>query len=298
MLFDNNTPRYLPHLDHPEILQMGLAPLGSASWIETDNHIGAYHRHKLQQRQRRGDQVYRCTDGSLNAQLELADLLLAHLCTEQGQAYRTDQAQLHCLPGRFSTELQSAEPLWNCSLWLADDLVIMEKHRGEYRLTAASLCSPSHWRLEDKFDRPLREIHDPIPGFHQSLTPRIDRFFEHLKAEHPVIRTNWALQASDQLNPMESDEFPVSASTSLYYRSERQSLVRLPRSGAVAFTIRIYLHPLAQLADIPGALAALFAAIDQTPPALARYKSFDRLAPALAPWRNLTADPARNPSAQ
>jgi hypothetical protein len=298
VLYDNNRPRYLPHLDHPEVLQMGLSPLGAAGWIETDNHIGAYHRHKLQQRHRLGDRVYRATAGSLDAQRELADLLLTHLSVDQDPLYRVANAHLHCLPGKFSTELESAEPLWNCSLWLADDLVLMEQQRGEYRLTAASLCSPSHWRLEDKFDRPLREIHDPIPHFHQALTPRIDRFFKHLKAEHPVVRTNWALQANDQLNPVDSDECPVSAATSLYYRSERQSLVRLPLSGAVAFTIRVYLHPLAQLAAVPGALPALFAAIDQTPPELAHYKCFDRLAPALAPWRDVKPDHAYTASEQ
>lgn len=289
VLYDNDTPRYLPHMDHPEVLQMGLSPLGSASWIETDNHLAAYHQHKLRQRRLHGDRVYRATAGSLAAQRELADRLLAHLSIDQGQLYRIDDTRLHCLPGNFSTALATTEPLWNCSLWLADDLVIMERQRGEYRLTAASLCSPSHWRLEDKFDCPLRAIHDPIPGFHRALTPRIDRFFEHLKVEHPVVRTNWALQANGQLNPNDSDEFPVSADTPLYYRSERQSLMRLPESGAVAFTIRVYLHPLSMLAAVPGALPALFTAIDRTPPALARYKSFDRLAPALAAWRDVSA---------
>ncbi|MCP5165310.1 MAG: DUF3445 domain-containing protein, partial [Pseudomonadales bacterium] len=182
--------------------------------------------------------------------------------------------------------------LWNCSLWVADDLVIMEKLHGEYCLTAASLCSPSHWRLADKFECPMREIHDPIPGFHQVLTPRIDRFFEHLKPQHPVTRSNWALQDNALLNPPVDSHEAVDATTALYYRSERQSLVRLPRSGAIAFTIRVYLHPLASLQAIPGALPALFAAIDLMPPALARYKGVDRLAPALAVWRERLGDPA------
>ena len=69
-----------------------------------------------------------------------------------------------------------------------------------------------------------------------------------------MVRTNWALQAGDRLNPNGTEEPAVSAETPLYYRSERQSLVRLPGSGAVAFTIRVYLHPLSQLAAVPGAL--------------------------------------------
>ena len=292
MLYDNDTPRYLPHLQQLHVLHMGLTPLGRGQWIETDNHLGDYHRHKLQQKALLTDQVSRATPGSLPAREELAATLLQHLLSEQPAAYERDGANLYCRAGDYATPIEGDEPLWNCSLWVADDLVIMEKLHGEYCLTAASLCSPSHWRLADKFECPMREIHDPIPGFHQVLTPRIDRFFEHLKPQHPVTRSNWALQDNALLNPPVDSHEAVDATTALYYRSERQSLVRLPRSGAIAFTIRVYLHPLASLQAIPGALPALFAAIDLMPPALARYKGVDRLAPALAVWRERQDDPA------
>lgn len=287
MLYDNHAPRYLPHLQHPEVLQMGLAPLGNGLWIETDTQLGDYHQHKLEQRSLLGERVFRGTKDSLAAQRELAKHLMDHLTRDQDKLYRVEGEQLRCLAGDYLTPLNDTlEPLWNCSLWVADDLVIMEQSNGEYRLTAASLCSPSHWRLEDKFDRPLREIHDEIPNFHETLTPRIDRFFEHLKPEHPVVRFNWALQADDQLNPGELEIPPVTHDTKLFYRSERQSLVRLPGTGAIAFTIRVYLHPLELLANKPGALPALLEAIDQTSPALAHYKGFDRLAPALDSLRS------------
>lgn len=295
MLYDNRAPRYLPHMQHPEVLQMGLTPLGSGLWIETDTQLGDYHQHKLEQRALLGERVFRGTEGSLAAQRELAQHLLEHLTREQGELYRVEDQQLHCLAGDYLTPLNdSQEPLWNCALWVADDLVIMEKCEGEYRLTAASLCSPSHWRLEDKFNCSLREIHDEIPNFHETLTPRIDRFFEYLKPEHPVVRFNWALQADDQLNPVELDIPSVNRDTRLFYRSERQTLVRLPDTGAIAFTIRVYLHPLELLANKPGALAALLAAIDKTSPALAHYKGFDRLAPALDKLRANGPDGAAN----
>ena len=154
-----------------------------------------------------------------------------------------------------------------------------------YRLSAASLCCPSHWRLEEKFDRPMREIHDPIPDFHRELTPRIDRFFDHLKPEHPVQRFNWSVQEYDNLSQRPEHEMPIGPTTELFYRTERQTLLRLPQSDAIAFTIRVYLHPLDSLRATPGALPALFSAIDATPAALARYKGFDQLAPALARYR-------------
>jgi len=289
VLFDNRRPRHLPHLTHPEILQMGLSPLGAGQWIETDNDLGRFHRHKLDQRARHGERVYRACVESLPAQRELAELLLQHLVQQQGALYRIGEGGLHCEPGGFVAPLDAVEPLWNCSLWVADDLVIMAPRAGTYVLTAASLCSPSHWRLADKFERPIREIHDPIPGFHPALSPGIDRFFTHLRVAHPVVRGNWGVQVGDRLD-RHPDEIEHSADPDapLFYRCERQSLLRLPGTGAIAFTIRVYLHPLEQLREFPGALPALFAAIDATPPVLARYKGFDALAPALDRYRGLT----------
>lgn len=288
-LYDNSSPRYLPHIEHPEVLLMGLSPLGDYLWIETDNDLPLYHQHKLRQREIYQDKAYRAKTSSEAAQRELADLLLIHLTTRQSELYQLEGDGLRCHPGQFLAPLSSDEPLWNCSLWVADDLVIMEKIQGEYRLTAASLCSPSHWRLEEKFDRPLREIHDPIPGFHQQLTPGINRFFEHLKPQHPVTRFNWSLQEYNNLSQRPEHQPTAERDTRLYYRTERQSLLRLPQCGAIAFTIRVYLHPLESLNNIPGALPALFAAIDQTPDALAQYKGFEELAPALEKYRQAKA---------
>lgn len=285
MLYDNARPRYLPHMESPEVLLMGLSPMHPGPWIETDDDIGRYHLHKLEQHRQDPDAVYRSSPGSQPAQQELAQLLQSHLLQNQHQNYQLRDGKLHCLPGQFSVELDAPETLWNCSLWVADDLVIMERGDEHYRMTAASLCSPSHWYLAEKFGHTMRDIHDNIPGFHRSLSDKIDRFFEHLRPSHPVVRFNWAVQAGATLDQLPHNETNVQSSTPLYYRCERQSLLRLPETGAIAFTIRLYLHPLEMLADVPGALPALFAAMEQTPLALRRYKGFDELVPALRKYR-------------
>ena len=285
MLFDNRHPRYLPHVKNPEVLHMGLSPLAGGPWIETDKDLPRYHRHKLQQRERLADRVYHASPASGDAQRELATILQRHLLEEQGDVYHAEDRDLCCSFAGIRVPFETDEPLWHASLLVADDLVIMQEVGGEYRLTAASLCSPSHWRLEEKFEQPLRAIHDPIPGFHQALTPRIDRFFDHLRPEHPVVRYNWARQAHDALNQRPETEPDITPESPLHYRTERQSLVRLPRTRAIAFTIRVYLHPLESLAEVEGALPALFRAIDATPPPLYAYKGFDKLAPALARYR-------------
>lgn len=260
---------------------MGLAPLGNGQWIETDQLLAHFHAHKLRQRRLLGDRCYRTQRGSENAASELAATLRDYLLREQPDLYRRDKKSLVFSPDCLVLPSADTEPLWNCSLWVADDLLLMQEVDGLYRLTAASLCSPSDWRLEDKIGCPLAAIHAPIPGFEQSLTPRVERFFRHLRSDHPVVRWNWSLQSTDALCARPPRQDDVSAETLLFYRCERQCLRRLPRSGAVVFSIRVYLHPLATLLDIDGAMPALFRAIANTPSTLAHYKGFDRLAPAL-----------------
>lgn len=281
MLYDHTQPRYLPHLDHAELLLMGLSPLASGRWIEPDRDAGRYYRNKLEQRARLGNRVYRAHPDSAAAQEELAALLLAHLLEDHPDAYRCQGDHLHCLAGGYSVPLAGEETLWQASLWVAEDLVIMQPRGDSYYLSAASLCSASGWRLEDKFDGSLAAIHAVIPGFDSALLPNVERFFAHLKVERPVERFNWSLQVGGALNRRAGEAEPDGSDGELYYRVERQTLRRLPRSGAVVFTIRVFLHPLSCLRAWDGALPALLRAVENCPPALQRYKGFDRIAGAL-----------------
>jgi hypothetical protein len=287
MIYNNTNPRYLPHIEHPHVLHMGLSPMQEDAWIETDDALPLYIQHKRNARELYGGRVYRAECASVPAQLELREKLRAHLLHGADSVYFIRDNTLCCSLVDGSGSEVDTETLWSTSLWVADDLVLMEERNGEYCMTAASLCSPSHWLLEEKFGRPMREIHDAIPEFHRELSPSIDRVFAHLKPSRPVVRFNWSLQAGYELAQFPNCEPEISQETELYYRCERQSLVRLPATRAIAFTIRVYLHPLARLTRTIGAMSALFSAIENTPDTLARYKGFDSLAIPLAKYRNL-----------
>jgi hypothetical protein len=58
----------------------------------------------------------------------------------------------------------------------------------------------------------------------------------------------------------------------LRLRTERQTLRRLPRSGAVVFTIRTYLVPMEELAREPGAAARFASAVRSWPEGIKEYK--------------------------
>lgn len=269
---------------------MGLSPMTPGSWIETDTSWQVYHKHKMAQRGRLGDRVYRSEPESEAAQQEITSRLLQDLTAAPDPVFRVASETLEFIPSGQKLPLTGPETLWNASLWVADDLVIMAPGEQGYRLVAASLCSPSDWCLEEKFGRPLAEIHQPIPGFDRALTPKVDRFLDHLRVAHPVVRFNWSVQAGDQLCRRPNDSAEISNDSPLHYRCERQTLSRLPATGTVLFTIRVYLHPLEHLISAD-ALRPLLWAIDTTPPKLQKYKGFDRLAPALERYRRLADTP-------
>lgn len=271
--------RYLPHMEYDGVLSMGLSRIESRHWIETDDEVGEWHRFKVNlAAQYRGD-VYRVIEEGREAASELASLIESYLLNEKTANYQPDANGVRCIPGAFSVARDTRDPLWGASLLIADDLVVMVPQGQHYVLGAASLCSPSHWRLEEKLGLPMRAVHDPVPEIHDQLSSRIERFFDGLHADALVQRFNWSLQFGDtRFAPTSHAD---SDTEQLYYRVERQTLRRLPQTGAIAFTIRVYLSPIDALSTVDGALPTLLDAVRAAPPALAQYKDFPRYLPAL-----------------
>jgi len=171
----------------------------------------------------------------------------------------------------------------NCPLELAgrlvqEDLCLMGKAADGYRLIAAVLCFPAHWRLADKLGRPLGAIHGPVPGFAARLAAPVDRFFATIRVDRPVWRANWSIVDTPELFlPPEHRGAARSISAErageqLWLRVERQTLSRLRDSGDVVFTIHTHVDQLAAALATPGAARALAAQIRAMPDALAAYK--------------------------
>ena len=274
-------PKYLPHMHHKDTIVMGMEPLDKAKWIEPDDHYPKFLQHKLALKALEQQHIFDALPSSLEAQKELASELKRHLLNQHSHLYCPVAEGLSYLPNGINLASANTNPLWQASLWVADDLLIMQKLAGSYCLTAASLCSPSNWHLVEKIGQPMARIHDPVPTIHEKLTPKIDRFFDHLTLENPVQRFNWSLQANEKLAQFPEGKVIHAVNTPLYYRCERQTLTRLPRTNAIAFTIRVYVYPIMSLTQVPSALTQLKSAIGAMPPSVARYKDIIYSAPAL-----------------
>jgi hypothetical protein len=261
-------PAFLPHCNDPRIVAMGLAPM-QGSWVDI-TPSDAWRAHKTSVREQLGKRVYAVRDEGVAAAEEFAGLVFDVV----GEQSRLEKS-----------ELSDVEALWCASLQVADDLVVMQSDdQGKYRLVAASVCSPSDWRLEEKLGATMAEVHGPIPRLNDEIGDQIDRFFTRLPTDRLIQRFNWSLMPHPDL--MSRDEWQVDpASDRLWYRAERQSLRRLPRSGAIAFTIRVHICELTALLPIEGALESLWSAVEAAPDDLRHYKGLDMLAPVIASWR-------------
>jgi hypothetical protein len=188
----------------------------------------------------------------------------------------------HRLPG------PDGPPLERAGLLVQEDLCWMAPGPDGYRLVAAFLAFPARWRLADKLGRPMRAIHEPVPGFADRLGGTADRFFAGLAVERPVWRANWSILDDPTLHQPEAkrryqriEVTPETAGHALWVRVERQTLRRLSQTGVVLFTIHTFVRPLAEVAADPAAATALADRLDEMPDAMLAYKNMAALRPAV-----------------
>lgn len=257
----------LPFRDGPPTFTVGLRPIAPSCWLTPDDQARTLPGKALLLTGAR-DAVLAQRPGCEGACAELAALVGAAL-------------------GREAADLHAA------SLLVSDDLCVMQRLEAGWTLTAASLCSPTYFRLADAIGKTLHALHAPVPGG-VALAARIARVFDGLRDELVLERFNWTVQAGPDrhtpsrapLHARAASAAPDEARDLLHLRVERQTIRRLPQSGAVVFTIRIRLAPLVGLVADPADRAAFAAAWADAGAQARAYKGwavYDRLVAALCP---------------
>lgn len=128
---------------------------------------------------------------------------------------------------------------------------------GAYVLTGAAVAFPTDWRLSEKIGRPVTAIHAPIQGYAKHLAAGVDHFMATLAPGVIFGRANWFVVPDDTWRYMPADDPATrfahvtaeNAGRSLFIRCERQTLRRLPDSGAILFTIGVAVERLDALAS-------------------------------------------------
>ena len=141
-----------------------------------------------------------------------------------------------------------------------EDMCLLQRFAEEdyYRLIGAAVAWPTDWHPKDKLGLPLRALHTPIAGYEEQLATGVDRFMETLRAGQIYGRCNWFIAPTGERRWIAQGEPQAqfahvtaeNAGETLWVRSERQTLRRLPETGAILFTIGVYVAPLASLTPV------------------------------------------------
>ncbi|MEX0404112.1 DUF3445 domain-containing protein [Aquibium sp. LZ166] len=276
-------PTHTPYDGSSTPFTIGLRPLDIATWLEIDDHYEAYLVEKRRLIAKDVEAVFRAEPETEAAQAEVLGLVREHLVDGFPAVFPGTRQWEAALAALDAVASEDHPPLLAASLLVQEDLVLMRRGEEGWRLAAASLCFPSSWSLAEKFGKPMHEIHAPVPGFAAGTrnADLIARMFDNLRLDRPVERLNWSLQTDAELHkPMSSqalDEraasrtprFGEAPAQNAFVRVERQTLRKLPVSGDILFTIRIFLDPMPVLdrhperASLARSFAAQLASLDE-----------------------------------
>jgi hypothetical protein len=274
-LDSSNVPIYLPEKEQTSVLRLGFENCSGDDWIFSAKDLNVFQRHKTELGISRSEECFAQTQGSVAAQCEFHDFLLRHLLTKPKSGYSRKGNQLIHEQEKLTWKIEDKN-LWEASLWVPEDFCLLEKEKNGYVMTAASVCSPSNWILQEKIGQTVDFIHNPVPGYNKHLSKRVNRFLEGIPRHRVLLRYNWSIQSDnelfwrDDLNP--NSDFVNSSNPNLYWRIERQTFVRLPTSGAIVFGIRVFLHSFDSLRNIEGFNQSIEQLFTQLPETQKRYK--------------------------
>lgn len=214
----------------------GMRALGADDWLMVDEAYAAQMALREALIETRRDEVLACPPGAGAAAEEALGAVLGLLRRRAdfavtGEAVRRPDGRTVGIDGR--------DPLGTLGRLVQEDICILERRGEEHVLTAAVLAFPSGWTLAEKLGRPLSRIHRPVPSYGEDIARRVQRLFDGLKAGRPMMRSNLLRHSDAALFAPRPEAAPRTPpeGEARYLRSERQCLVRLPRTEAVIFTI-------------------------------------------------------------
>ena len=287
---------YLPFDGGPYRPTMGLKPLAPEDWIEITDDLAGELARKQALLETRHDEVFAALPEAEPASQELLVLLVAHLCRAHPALFERsgDHVLSKATGERWNLAQPPLHPLELAGRLVQEDFCVLLRDSPTHRLVAATLCSPSRWRLAEKLGRGMGVIHGPVPLYAERLAAPVDRFLAALQPDRLVWRLNWFIHDDPTLfqpvrrpsaGPIGRDEI----GERLYLRVERQVLRRLPHSDAVIFTIRTHLTPLGRAIGTQRAAADLAATIRSMPPAVRDYRQIGDFEANLLAWLDARA---------
>ncbi len=217
----------------------GIQPVPEGEWLIVDEVFAAQMAERKRLVAEERDKVIAGLPGSGAAAAELLEVVLAEL-SARPEFEVSDTGVIR--PDGVSVPLDASDPWATLGLLVQEDFCLMEQRAEEHVLTAAVLCFPSSWTLSEKLGRPLTGIHDPVRVYDDDVARRVQRLFDGIRVGAPLWRVNVLPYETGALFSPRSEQARRArpSAEAPFIRSERQCLVRLPRTKAVVFSIHTF----------------------------------------------------------
>jgi len=283
---------HLPFESGPYRMGMDLVTVAEADWIELDHHYPSEMAERRRLLAEQHQEVFAVTPGCEAARAEALEVVAANLAAHHPDWFSRER---ECIRNHLTGEilhLHSADRLELAGRLVQEDFCLIRNSDHGPIFAAAVLCFPSRWRLLDKIGKPLSAVHGPVPLYADRLAAPVDRLMRHLKAGRIASRLNWSLlddpalfQPGGKWRADAGTEItPENAGSRVFLRVERQTLRRLPDTGAVLFGIRVHVYPLERVIIRPDLAAGLADAVRALPEEILHYKSVLPFRKALLAW--------------
>lgn len=241
--YDVFAPRPLP----------GIQPLDFADWLIVDDAYARQMEERARLLNEHCDVVLQMDASALESAREVLLLALDQAEAGSPSGYVVDRVGAKVTrPDGVTVRLDWDAPLYSFGQLFQEDICILQKRGNEHVLTGALLCFPASWKMEEKFMQPLTVIHVPVGSYTEDIARRVQRLFDGVRPDRPLWRFNALWYADYRLHQPRSahdrrdERF---AKTAGYMRSERQSILRLPTTGAAVFSIHTFVVDRADITE-------------------------------------------------
>ncbi|KAI9810078.1 MAG: hypothetical protein M1827_006689 [Pycnora praestabilis] len=251
----------------PFYMTMGLQKLDRLNWLIIDKEYLGEHTIRSDLLTHRKHAVLQCLRGSEDACAEVLQLVISFLTNRYPQVFevhaRGKDRSFVC--NKATGEVFRIQPPYNLQpleiatrLAMEDlNVLVRSESNGQHYLKASATLFPAGWHLQERIGWPVAKLHGLVPMWEEKLGSAVERFFSRITSDKPMERSSFFVQATTPEQPLSSilfhsDPFNTGDANLLkpehvMIRRERQTFRRLPRSGAVLFTVKTSLTPLSTL---------------------------------------------------
>jgi hypothetical protein len=241
----------------PFRLNMGLRSLEISQWLEAGEDLSAQIIERQELIESAREIVYQELPGYQGAIAELVERIVENLKEFHDRDYIFTSNAITYLPTDTTISLNSEDVLLQLASIIAEDLVVLSREDGEWKIVAGAVIFPSRWQLSEKIGKGMDAVHTPVPGYATALAPYMTATFDKVTVDRPVWRKNWSLHSTEHLHQPNSIYEPA-APADYWWRTERQTLTRAKVGEFMYFTIRNRAEPLNWIKSYPES-SALFA---------------------------------------